>query len=301
MIAGFKKSIQQCNGVDIAVHRAGKGTPLLLLHGYPQNHMCWEKVAPILAQTHDVIVPDLRGYGDSSAPANDAHNTIYSNRTMAQDMADLLTALEIPSTNVLGHDRGARVSYRLALDHPKRVRKLGIIEIVPTGDFWASWNADLAMAAYHWTFLAQPAPMPERMISADPDSYTDWTLTRWTLRQTLETFSPEALESYRAQARDPARVHAMCSDYRAGASFDRALDLKDKANEKRITSPIRFLYGAHGFPAKSGNAEELWRSWAADVKASVCESGHFVMEENHQAVLDAFLPFFEATQPLSCQ
>ena len=301
MIAGFKKSIQQCNGVDIAVHRAGKGTPLLLLHGYPQNHMCWEKVAPILAQTHDVIVPDLRGYGDSSAPTNDAHNTIYSKRTMAQDMADLLTALEIPSTNVLGHDRGARVSYRLALDHPKRVRKLGIIEIVPTGDFWASWNADLAMAAYHWTFLAQPAPMPERMISADPDSYTDWTLTQWTLRQTLETFSPEALESYRAQARDPARVHAMCSDYRAGASFDRALDLKDKANEKRITSPIRFLYGAHGFPAKSGNAEELWRSWAADVEASVCESGHFVMEENHQAVLDAFLPFFEATQPLSCQ
>ena len=301
MIAGFKKSIQQCNGVDIAVHRAGNGTPLLLLHGYPQNHMCWEKVAPILAQTHDVIVPDLRGYGDSSAPANDAHNTIYSKRTMAQDMADLLTALEIPSTNVLGHDRGARVSYRLALDHPKRVRKLGIIEIVPTGDFWASWNADLAMAAYHWTFLAQPAPMPERMISADPDSYTDWTLTQWTLRQTLETFSPEALESYRAQARDPARVHAMCSDYRAGASFDRALDLKDKANEKRITSPIRFLYGAHGFPAKSGNAEELWRSWAADVEASVCESGHFVMEENHQAVLDAFLPFFEATQPLSCQ
>ena len=301
MIAGFKKSIQQCNGVDIAVHRAGKGTPLLLLHGYPQNHMCWEKVAPILAQTHDVIVPDLRGYGDSSAPANDAHNTIYSKRAMAQDMVDLLTALEIPSTNVLGHDRGARVSYRLALDHPKRVRKLGIIEIVPTGDFWASWNADLAMAAYHWTFLAQPAPMPERMISADPDSYTDWTLTQWTLRQTLETFSPEALESYRAQARDPARVHAMCSDYRAGASFDRALDLKDKANEKRITSPIRFLYGAHGFPAKSGNAEELWRSWAADVEASVCESGHFVMEENHQAVLDAFLPFFEATQPSSCQ
>ena len=301
MIAGFKKSIQRCNGVDIAVHRAGNGTPLLLLHGYPQNHMCWEKVAPILAQTHDVIVPDLRGYGDSSAPTNDAHNTIYSKRTMAQDMADLLTALEIPSTNVLGHDRGARVSYRLALDHPKRVRKLGIIEIVPTGDFWASWNADLAMAAYHWTFLAQPAPMPERMISADPDSYTDWTLTQWTLRQTLETFSPEALESYRAQARDPARVHAMCSDYRAGASFDRALDLKDKANEKRITSPIRFLYGAHGFPAKSGNAEELWRSWAADVEASVCESGHFVMEENHQAVLDAFLPFFEATQPLSCQ
>ena len=293
MIAGFKKSMQRCNGVDIALHRAGKGKPLLLLHGYPQNHMCWERVAPILAENHDVIIPDLRGYGDSSAPANDSNNTTYSKRTMAQDMADLLNALEIPCTDVLGHDRGARVSYRLALDHPERVGKLGIIEIVPTGDFWANWNADLAMAAYHWTFLAQPTPMPERLIGADPEGYIDWTLKQWTLRHMLDTFSPKALESYRAQARDPARIHAMCSDYRAGATFDRTLDLQDKANGKRITSPIRFLYGAHGFPSKSGNAAELWRGWAEDVEASVCESGHFVMEENHQAVLDTFVPFFD--------
>ena len=292
MIAGFTTSFQRCNGVDIAVYRAGKGTPLLLLHGYPQNHMCWELVAPQLALNHDVIIPDLRGYGASSAPANDAGNTTYSKRNMAQDMADLLTALGIARADVLGHDRGARVSYRFALDHPDRLGKLGIIEIVPTGDFWASWTADLAMAAYHWTFLAQPAPMPERMISSDPDAYVDWTLTQWTLSHSLDTFSPEALESYRAQARDPARIHAMCSDYRAGASFDRALDLQDQAEGKRIAAHIRFLYGAHGFPAKSGNAAELWRGWADHVEASVCESGHFVMEENPQAVLDAFVPFF---------
>ena len=294
MIAGFTKSIERCNGVDIAVHRAGGGRPLLLLHGYPQNHMCWERVAPELALTHDVIIPDLRGYGGSSAPPNDPNNTTYSKRSMAQDMADLLTALQIPHADVLGHDRGARVSYRFALDHPERVRKLGIIEIVPTGDFWANWNADLAMAAYHWTFLAQPAPMPERMISSDPEAYINWTLTQWTLTHRLDTFSPKALESYRAQARDPARIHAMCSDYRAGASFDRALDLQDQAEGKIITAPIQFLYGAHGFPAKSGNPAELWRGWAKNVEASVCESGHFVMEENPQAVLDTFLPFFKA-------
>ena len=292
MITGFKKSIQRCNGVDIAVHRAGKGTPLLLLHGYPQNHMCWERVAPQLALTHDVIIPDLRGYGASSAPANDAGNTTYSKRTMAQDMADLLTTLGIARADVLGHDRGARVSYRFALDHPDRLGKLGIIEIVPTGDFWASWTADLAMVAYHWTFLAQPAPMPERMISSDPEAYIDWTLTQWTLNHSLENFSPKALETYRTQARDPARIHAMCSDYRAGASFDRNLDLQDQAEGKRIAAPIQFLYGAHGFPAKSGNPAELWRGWADNVEASICESGHFVMEENPQAVLDAFVPFF---------
>ncbi len=135
--------------------------------------------------------------------------------------------------------------------------------------------------------------MPARLIGADQDGYIDRILKQWTLRHMLDPFSPEALESYRAQARDPARIHAMCSDYRAGATFDRTLDLQDKANGKRITSPIRFLYGAHGFPSKSGNAAELWRGWAEDVEASVCESGHFVMEENHQAVLDAFVPFFD--------
>ena len=190
MIEGFTKTVIRCNGVDLAVHRAGQGQPLLLIHGFPQNHMCWESVAPQLARRHDVIIPDLRGYGESSAPTNDPSNTTYSKRTMAQDMADLLTALDISRADVLGHDRGARVAYRFALDHPERLGKLGIIEIVPTADFWASWTADLAMAAYHWTFLAQPAPLPERMIGADPVAYVEWTLAQWTLTKSLEAFPP---------------------------------------------------------------------------------------------------------------
>ena len=210
----------------------------------------------------------------------------------AKDIADLLTALAIERTNILGHDRGARVAYRFALDYPERIGKLGIIEIVPTADFWASWNADLAMAAYHWTFLAQPAPLPERMIGGDPVAYVDWTLAQWTLSKNLETFSPAALESYRRQIQDPARVHAMCSDYRAGASFDRVLDEEDKIAGKQITIPLRLLYSAHGFPAKSGNAAEIWRGWAQRVEASVCDAGHFVMEENPRTVLTVFGNFF---------
>ncbi len=292
MIEGFTKSTVNCNGVDLSVHRAGQGKPLLLIHGFPQNHMCWEKVAPQFALHHDVIIPDLRGYGESEAPPNEPGNRIYSKRTMAQDIADLLTELAILRANVLGHDRGARVAYRFALDHPERLGKLGIIEIIPTADFWASWTADLAMAAYHWTFLAQPAPLPERMIGADPVAYIDWTLAQWTLSKSLDNFSPAALDSYRKQAQDPARVHAMCSDYRAGASFDLALDEEDKIAGKKIAVPLRLLYGAHGFPAKSGNAAEVWRGWAQRVEASVCDAGHFVMEENPLAVLTAFENFF---------
>jgi len=254
--------------------------------------MCWEKVAPQLARHHDVIIPDLRGYGESEAPPNVSGNITYSKRTMAKDIANLLTELAIHRANILGHDRGARVAYRFALDHPERIDKLGIIEIVPTADFWASWTPDLAIAAYHWTFLAQPAPLPERMIGADPVAYLDWTLAQWTLRKSLDTFSPAALRSYRKQVQDPARVHAMCSDYRAGASFDRELDTKDKSAGKQILAPIRLLCSTHGFPAKSGNVIDVWHGWAQQVEASVCDAGHFVMEENPQAVLAAFESFF---------
>ena len=161
---------------------------------------------------------------------------------MAKDIADLLNALAIQRADVLGHDRGARVAYRFALDHPGRINKLGIIEIVPTADFWASWTADLAITAYHWTFLAQPFPLPERMIGADPVAYLDWTLAQWTLGKSLKTFSPAALASYRHQVQNPARVHAMCSDYRAGASFDRELDEKIKSLANRLW--LRYGYSA---------------------------------------------------------
>jgi len=292
-IEGFTQFRVATNGIHLSVHRAGQGAPLVLLHGYPENHMCWHKIAPRLARNFDVIIPDLRGYGDSDVPENDPENRAYSKREMALDIAGLLDSLGIARAHVLGHDRGARVAYRFALDHPDRLLRLGIIEIVPTGDFWAAWDADLAMKGYHWTFLAQPAPMPERMISADGPGYIDWTLASWTFAKDLSAFSPEALAAYRRQAADPARIAAMCNDYRAGATFDRALDEADRAAGRKITAPLRFVWAKGGFPARTGDPLGVWRSWADDVTGVEIEgSGHFAMEEVPEAVLEAILPHF---------
>lgn len=291
-IPGFVRDTIRLPDVDLSVQQAGSGAQLILLHGYPQNGMCWARVAPDLARDFHVIIPDLRGYGQSAAPPDDAGHTTYSKRRMAQDIVDLMDHMGLRKSNILGHDRGARVSYRLALDHPARVDRLGIIEIVPTGDFWAAWTAGLAMAAYHWTFLAQPAPMPERMIGADPVAYLDHTLAAWTLDHTLNALPPESLDSYRAQIRDPARIHAMCADYRAGATTDRRLDLESRAADARIAAPVCYLWAEHGFPARTGDPLGIWRRWADDVRGGPCRSGHFVQEENPQAVLDLFVPFF---------
>ena len=292
MIQGFTQSTVQCGDVRLSVRRAGKGQPLILLHGYPQNHHCWASVAPTLAEHFDVIIPDLRGYGDSDAPADDADHTTYSKRQMAADIVAMMEALDLPSAHILGHDRGGRVAYRFALDHPDRIDRLGIIEIVPTGDFWANWDANIAIKAYHWTFLAQPAPLPERMIGADPVGYIDWTLGGWTLAKSLDVFALDALASYRAQAQDPARLHAMCADYRAGATFDKALDEADRAAGRKIKAPLHFLWARSGFPAQTTKPAELWKRWCDDVTDSSCDSGHFVMEENPASVLDAFVPYF---------
>jgi haloacetate dehalogenase len=291
-ISGFVRQRVVCGEVELSVQVAGQGAPLICLHGFPQNGMCWAKVAPELAKHFRVIIPDLRGYGQSDAPADDAGHHVYSKRQMAADIVALMDAMGVSQAMVLGHDRGARVSYRLALDHPERVSRLGIIEIAPTADYWAAWGAEMAMAAYHWTFLAQPAPLPERMINADPEAYMDWTLASWTLSKSLADFPEAALASYRSQARDPARIHAMCADYRAGAFTDRRHDEDDRAAGHRIAAPVHFLYGHHGFPARTGDPARIWQAWAEEVTTEACESGHFVMEENPEAVLAAFLPFF---------
>lgn len=292
-LPGFSRHRVNVGDIDLSVHVGGNGPPLLLLHGYPQNHMCWLNIAPSLAENFTCIVPDLRGYGDSDAPQdNSEDNSTYSKRQMGRDMVAVLDHFGHGHAHILGHDRGGRVAYRFALDHPDRVGRLGIIEIVPTGDFWRSWNAELAMKAYHWTFLAQPAPMPERMINADPVAYIDHTLKSWTNAKSLDVFPPEALQAYRQAAYDPARIHAMCADYRAGATFDRKLDEEDRAAGRKIEAQMRFLWAEGGFPGQTGDPAALWKDWADEVTARSCVSGHFVMEENPEAVLDCFGAFF---------
>lgn len=296
-IPGFARVSLPGDGVTLSVQRGGAGAPLVLLHGFPQNGLCWHRVAPALAAHFDVIVPDLRGYGQSDAPPDDPAHLAYSKRQMARDIVALLDALRLPAAHVLGHDRGARVAYRLALDHPGRVRRLGIIEIATTLDYWEAWGREMALAAWHWTFLAQPAPLPERMIGADPAGWLDWTLASWTAAKSLAAFAPAVLDSYRAQIADPARLAAMCADYRAGAGPDRTHDLADRAAGRRIAAPLHFLWGRHGFPARTGDPAALWRRWAAQVTDAQCDSGHFAMEEAPDEVTRAFLPFFQGQTP----
>jgi haloacetate dehalogenase len=291
-IEGFAEARVSVGEVALSVHRGGSGPALVLLHGFPETHMCWAGIAPRLAEHFDVIVPDLRGYGASDAPPDDPGHAAYSKRRMAGDIAGLLDTLGIGAAHVLGHDRGARVAYRFALDHPDRLRRLGIIEVVPTADFWAAWSAELALKAYHWTFLAQPAPLPERLIGADPVGYLDWTLASWTRAGDLSAFSEDALADYRNQIRDPARIAAMCADYRAGAGPDRRHDEADREAGRMITAPVHFLWGEGGFPARTGAPLDLWRRWADRVTGAQCGAGHFAMEETPEEVLAAFLPFF---------
>lgn len=289
---GFTRHRIATNGIHLTVLRAGQGAPLILLHGFPQNHRAWARVAPTLAQHFDVIIPDLRGYGDSDAPPDDPAHTTYSKRTMAQDITGLMDALGLPRAHILGHDRGARVAYRLALDHPSRVDRLGLIEILPTADYWRAMDAGFAMTLWHWPFLAQPAPLPETLIGAAPEAFLDLVVTRWTRAKSTEALSPQALASYRSQMADPTRLAAMCADYRAGATTDRAHDEATLAAGHKIAAPLHVLWAEAGFPACAGDPLTAWGRWAETVTGSPCQSGHFVMDEAPDAVLSAFLPHF---------
>ena len=276
----------------LATFSKGSGRPLLLLHGYPQTHATWEKIAPILSEEFRCIVVDLPGYGLSQFSSAAACRKYSSKRAVAAILVKVMAELGYSEFDVLGHDRGARVAYRMALDHPNVVEKLGIIEIIPTSDMWASFDADMALKAYHWTFLAQPYPLPEDLITSAPIAYLESTLAAWTKSKSLAPFSPDALESYRAQFRDPNCIHAMCEDYRAGAGFDRELDLRDRDQGRKIACPLHFVWSSDGFPARTGNPLSLWNAWATSVTGTEIDAGHFPQEENPKAILDAFMPFF---------
>jgi haloacetate dehalogenase len=289
--AGFSTHDFALGEATIHARVGGAGEPLLLLHGYPQSHRMWARVAPALAARFTVVVPDLRGYGRSSAPPS-RDGDRYSKRVMAKDAVALMSALGHETFAVAGHDRGGRVAYRLALDHPDRVTKIAVLDIVPTAEMWAGMDAARAMAVYHWMFLAQPEPIPETLISAAPLAYLDHTLASWTGDGSLKSFAPEALEAYRAAYREPERVHAACEDYRAGATIDRALDEADRIAGRRIAAPLLALWGAQGIPAQGESPLAVWRRWASDVRGEGIECGHFLPEEAPKATAEALAKFF---------
>src|SRR5215469_11640927 len=212
MLDGFTHKNIRTSAADIALIQGGSGSPLLLVHGCPQTHAMWHKVAPELAKRFTVIAPDLRGYGASSKPASDPEHLAYSKRAMAEDLVELMTALGFERFDIAGHDRGGRVTYRLALDHPGRVRRVAVLDIIPTLEQFERMNRFTARAAYHWYFLAQPAPFPETLIGKDPDYFLDHSLGTW--RGAADAFTPEALAAYHEASRNPDMIHASCEDYR---------------------------------------------------------------------------------------
>jgi len=290
LLPGFLSHWIDTEAGKIFARSFGSGPPLLLLHGFGETHLAWRKIAPRLAERFAVVLMDLRGYGWSSAPASEG-GARYTKRLMAQDAVNVMEALGHVRFSLVGHDRGARVAYRLALDDPQRLEKVALLDIVPTSAVWQGMDAKSAMKFAHWLFLAQPAPFPEKLIGGAAIFYLERMLASWTAKKSLEAFDRRALAHYRAAFNEPSRIHASCEDYRAGATLDRAYDEADQRSGRKIEVPVCVLWGAKGIPADGAVPLEVWRNWARDVRGKAIESGHFLPEENPQATLDALLDF----------
>lgn len=280
---GFNLSRVDVGEATLRVRHGGSGPPLLLLHGYPETHMMWSRVADDLARDFTVIAPDLRGYGESTAPATTPDHETYSKRAMARDAVALMRHFGFDRFNLAGHDRGGRVAYRLALDHPDVLLKLSIIDIIPTAEVWKRANKAFALAYWHWSFLAQAHPFPETVIGADPEYFL--------FRGSRGMFDPAAYADYVRCLANPAMVHAICEDYRAGASYDVAADEADRG-KTRIKVPVQVLWGSKGALAAWYDVLAIWRDWADDVQGQAIESGHFIPEENPAETLKALRAFF---------
>lgn len=294
LFTGFAEHHITCGDIEIYARSCGSGPPVLLLHGYPQTHQCWHKIAHTLAQGLTVVLADLRGYGRSGVPAPTPDHHAMSKRAMAEDAIRLMRALGHDRFALVGHDRGARAGYRLALDHPGRLTALAVLDILPTAEVWRRITPESAHAAYHWTFLAQPAPMPEMLIAGARHGYCEHTLSSWTQSKSLDPFHPVALEDYRRLFDDDARINAMCEDYRAGFGIDRERDEADRAAGRRIDAPMLALWGSNYMGKGSASPLEIWQAWGERVEGHEIASGHFLPEENPNGTLAALLPFLAA-------
>jgi haloacetate dehalogenase len=289
MFAGFTLHTLAVGDVSIRARVGGSGPPLLLLHGNPQTHVMWHKVAPALAAHFTVVASDLTGYGRSSKPPSTPDHRPYSKRAMAADQLAVMRQLGHERFCVAGHDRGGRVAYRMALDHPDAVARLAVLDIVPTWEAFARGGREFGLGYYHWFFLAQPEPLPEHLIGADPDWFWQWHTARG---QPEGVFTREALDDYLACFRDPETIRAICEDYRAAAAIDCELDEADKRAGRRIACPVLALWGGRARLEQWYDTVAVWREWADDVRGRALDCGHYLPEERPDETAAALLAFF---------
>ena len=289
MFEGFDELQIETSGATINLVKGGSGPPLLMLHGYPQSHVMWHKIAPRLAEDFTVVAPDLRGYGDSGKPHGDPEHVNYSKREMARDQAELMTQLGFDTFLLVGHDRGARVSHRLTKDHSDRVLKLATLDIIPTHKMFQIVNKEMATNTYHWFFLIQPYDFPERMIGGAADYFIRTRFTRGANEETI--FPPEAVEEYVRCFCDPGTIHATCEDYRAGASIDLVHDEADF--DSKVTCPMLALWSETGYVGRTQNVLEVWREYATNVRGFSLPAGHFLAEELPDATYEAIVGFLQ--------
>ena len=291
LFRGFDQcSVELEDGIHIAATIGGSGPPLLLLHGHPQTRAIWHRVAPALAQHRTLVAADLRGYGDSSKPLGEPDHANYAKRVMALDVLRLMRQLGFDRFDVLAHDRGARVAHRLALDHPQAVRRLALLDIAPTLAMYEQTTEAFARAYWHWFFLIQPAPLPERLIEADPAAYLHDVMGRRSAG--LAPFDPRALAEYQRCLALPGSAHGLCEDYRAAAGIDLEHDRADRGAGRLLQMPALALWGAQGVVHRCFKPLDEWRRVAREVEGEALPCGHYVAEEAPEALLARVIPFF---------
>jgi haloacetate dehalogenase len=289
LLPGFEYRRTDVEGVMVNHAIAGSGLPLLLLHGYPENHLMWRHVAPALAEHHTVVLADLRGYGDSGKPAPDAAGLTYAKRAMARDQVGLMRQLGFGEFGLVGHDRGARVAHRLVLDHPGAVTRLAVLDIVPTRHVLGHVTRDMATAYYHWFFLIAPNGIPERLIAADPGFWVRSLIAP--LLGPGASIDPPVMDDYIRCFSDPRTIAATCADYRAAASTDLAHDEETFAAGQRIECPALALWGTEAFVGRGYEPLRVWQQYATDVRGTALPTGHFLPEEAPGLVVEALRDF----------
>jgi haloacetate dehalogenase len=293
---GFETRDIETSRGPVHARVGGSGPPLVLLHGYPQSHLMWHATAPLLAERHTVVATDLAGYGASFRPEPSDDHAAHGKRAMALDQVEAMAALGFESFAVAGHDRGGRVAYRMALDHPDRVEKLAVLDIVPTGEVWRRADGLFARGYWHWPFLALPAPLPERLIAGDTQAFFDLHVVGGTRMGTAPGRYPdEVMEAYRRALDDPGAVQAMCEDYRAGSTVDVAYDEADRDAGRQIACPVLALWAQNGaLPIFYSDVLEVWRPWAPGVRGRAIDASHFLAEDRPEETAEELLAFLAA-------